>query len=99
LGIGKRELVAQRFQDRGQRLPIVIIQDVDQKQNGQCRSNRFGSHWPSTLPHRILISLSFISFGAEASLKYSSAPTRVFDEVLQPPYTESVIAAEPCCLS
>ena len=56
LRIGKGELVAQRFEDRGQRLAIVEVEDVDQKQDGQCRSNRFGSHWPPTLPHHILIS-------------------------------------------
>src|ERR1035437_9934651 len=57
------ELVARRFQDRGQRLAIVEVEDVDQKQHGQCRSNRFGSHWPLTLPHHILISLSFRFLG------------------------------------
>src|ERR1039457_7265889 len=40
-----------------------MVKDVDQKQNGQCRSNRFGSHWPFTLATHILISLSFKSFG------------------------------------
>ena len=45
------------------RLPIVMVKDVDQKQNGQCRSNRFGSPWPFTLATHILILLSFKSFG------------------------------------
>ena len=39
LGIGEGELVAQRFEDCSQRLSIVKVEDVDQKQNGQCRSN------------------------------------------------------------
>src|ERR1035437_5704523 len=62
------ELVARRFQDRGQRLAIVEVEDVDQKQHGQCRSNRFGSHWPLTLPHHILISLSLRSLGGLGTL-------------------------------
>ena len=59
--------MAQR-QDRGQRLAILEVEDADRKQHGQCRSNRFGSHWPLALPHHILISLSFRSLGVLGAL-------------------------------
>ena len=58
LGIGKGELVAQRFEDRGQRLAIVEVEDVDQKQNGQCRSKV----WISLAAYTNTSHLDFASF-------------------------------------
>ena len=49
LRVGEEKFAAQRFENRVQRLAIVEVEDIDQKENGQCRSNRFGSHWPNAI--------------------------------------------------